>query len=139
MPQILLRVAPFPVPFAFLVPAAFFPGFPSTSPITFSAAPTTLSFTFSVGVRLFLTILVCGPVDVAAVLGFATRPVMVRGLDVLAVVWERFLGVMAFSTCWRRRGLLLPVLARVEAGMVVEKCAVWGLRAIGLGGRVASS
>jgi hypothetical protein len=109
------------VPSAFLVPAAFFPGLPSTSPTSFSAVPTTLSFAFSVGVRLFFTILVFGPVVVAVVFGFATRPPVVRGLEVLAVAVVRFFGATAFSICCTRRGLLLPVLARVEAGIL----AVW--------------
>ena len=55
------------------------------------------------------------------VLGFAARPVvdeLVRSLDVLAVVAVRFLGATAFSICCTMRGLLLPVLARVEAGMM---------------------
>jgi hypothetical protein len=33
----------------------------------------------------------------------------------------RFFGVIASSTCCKRRGLLLPVLARVEAGMLAGK------------------
>lgn len=116
-----LLVAPAPRPFAFFVPAAFLPGFPSTSPTSFSAAPATLSFTFSVGVRFFLTILVLGPAVAVVVLGLVTRPVVVRGLDVLAVVVARFLGVITSSTCCKRRGLLLPVLARVEAGMLAGR------------------
>jgi hypothetical protein len=105
------------VPCAFLV----FPGLPSISPTNFSVVPTTLSFAFSVGVRLFFTTLVFGPVVVA--FGFAMRPPVVRGLEVLAVAVVRFLGVTAFSICCTSRGLLLPVLARVDAGMLADRGA----------------
>jgi hypothetical protein len=119
--QILFLVVPAPVPCAFLVPAAFLPGLPSTSPTSFSAVPTTLSLAFSVGVRLFFTTLVFGPVVVA--FGFVTRPPVVRGLEVLAVAVVRFFGATAFSICCTRRGLLLPVLARVDAGMLADRGA----------------
>ena len=97
------------------------PGRPVTSPAAFSVLPATLSATFSVLVRGFLTVLVRGPavlvvaVLVVVVLGLATRPVVtleVRGLLVLAlvlvVVVVRFLGATTFSICWTIRGLEFP-------------------------------
>jgi hypothetical protein len=101
--------------------------------MTFSAFPTTLSTTFSVLVLGFLTVFTFGPVVffgaaagflfvvaflvvvvvVVAALGLVTRPeatLLVRGFDVLAlVVVLRFVGATAFSICWTRRGLELPL------------------------------
>ena len=81
----------------------------------------------------FLTVLTLGPVVffgaaaalglvavvflvvvvLVAALGLVTRPeatLLVRGLDVLAlVVLLRFVGATAFSICWTRRGLELPL------------------------------
>jgi hypothetical protein len=88
----------------------FFPGFPSTSPTTFSPVPTILSTTFSVFVRGFLTVLTF------VALGLATRPVVtlvvvvLRGLDVLALVV--FLGAITDSMAWTTLGLELP--GRIE-------------------------
>lgn len=127
------------MPRAFAVPAAFFPGRPVTSPTTFSNPPTTASATFSVFVRGFFTVLTFAPVTtfffrvpvgvVAVVpallrLGFATRPVVAlerRGFEVFALGAEvvvRFLGATAVAICVMMRGLLLPVLARVEAAIL---------------------
>jgi hypothetical protein len=102
----------------------FFPGFPSTSPTTFSVLPTIVSTTFSVFVRGFLTVVVVVVVVVAA-LGLATRPVAVaRGLEVLAVVF--LLGVRALAMASTTRGLELPlcgVLVWVTPGARNER--VW--------------
>jgi hypothetical protein len=99
----------------------FFPGFPSTSPTTFSVLPTIVSTTFSVFVRGFLTVVVV----VVAALGLATRPVAVaRGLEVLAVVF--LLGVRALAMASTTRGLELPlcgVLVWVTPGARNER--VW--------------
>jgi ethanolamine transporter EutH len=76
-----------------LLQHTFFPGFPSTSPTTFSLLPTILSTTFSVFVRGFLTVVV---VVVVVVFGLATRPeATARGLLVFAFVV--FLGAMTDS------------------------------------------
>lgn len=92
----------------------FFPGLPVTSPTTFFVLPVTLSITFSVLVRGFLTVLTLAPVVlvvvgvrlVVVVLGLVTRPVvtlLVRGLLVFALVFVvvvvRFLGATTFSIC----------------------------------------
>jgi hypothetical protein len=105
------------VPCALAVPAAFLPGFPSTSPTSFSALPTTLSTTFSFLVRGFFTVLTFAPVvffvvvalgfAAVVVLGLVTRPVATlveRGLEVLAVVLE----ATTSSICSTILGLLLP-------------------------------
>src|SRR5947207_1508474 len=94
------------VPLIFLVPAPTLPGLPSTLPITFSTAPSTLSL--MLGLRL------CW---VAGARFLVMPPAVERGLDVFALV---FLVVarlrdgsaeMAATT----RGLELPVVLRVEA------------------------
>jgi hypothetical protein len=77
----------------------FLPGFPSTSPITFSVLPTIVSTTFSVLVRGFLTVVV-----LVVVVGLVTRPA--RGWDVFAFVV--FLGRSADWTAWTTRGLEFP-------------------------------
>lgn len=88
----------------------FFPGFPSTSPTTFSPLPTILSTTFSVFVRGFLTlvVLVTRPEAVPAVL---------RGLLVLAL-GVFFVGAMVDSMAWMMRGCVLS--QNLRKGLVEE-------------------
>jgi len=98
------------VDLALVVPAAFFPGFPSTFPSAFKTAPLTLSATALIGVFFFTTFFSAG--------ALVTRPVdtfFARGLLVLALLVGVFLPVTASSTLGKTRGFALPVLARVVA------------------------
>jgi len=73
-------------------------------PVVFFGAAAALGLV----VVVFLVVVV-----VVVALGLVTRPeatLLVRGLDVLAlVVVLRFVGATAFSICWTRRGLELPL------------------------------
>jgi hypothetical protein len=80
----------------------FFPGFPSTSPTTFSPLPTIVSTTFSVFVRGFFALTTPAPV---AALGLVA---VVRGLEVLAL-GVLVLGVMASAMDCTNLGLEFPM------------------------------
>ena len=89
----------------------FLPGFPSTLPATFSAAPVTLSFALAAGVFLVLvTVLLVG-------VFLVTRPeaTFARGLEVFALVvvafffaGARFLPSGSVEMTLRMRGTLMP-------------------------------